>query len=31
VMGLAERIGVVPEPHADRYQFLDGFYAKFSP
>jgi para-nitrobenzyl esterase len=26
VMGLGESIGVVAEPHADRYQFLDGFY-----
>jgi para-nitrobenzyl esterase len=27
VMGLAESIGVIAEPHTDRYQFLDGFYS----
>ena len=31
VMGLGENIGVVSEPHPDRYQFLDAFYTSAAP
>jgi para-nitrobenzyl esterase len=31
VMGLGENIGVVSEPHPDRYQFLDAFYTIAAP